>query len=107
MIEFEFEIDRAVMLYKSPIQIVQEQISSIESQLENQLENETLKAIHKYGIYVDKDELIKALKYDRQQYDKGFEDGVHKCRQELLEILRENDCYISTAVINKLLTIGS
>lgn len=103
MIEFESEIDRAVMLYKSPIQIVQEQLSSIESQLEN----ETLKVIHKYGIYVDKDELIKALKYDRQQYDKGFEDGVHKCRQELLEILRENDCYVSTAVINKLLTIGS
>ena len=103
MKEFEFEIDRAVMLYKSPIQIVQEQLSSIESQLEN----ETLKVIHKYGIYVDKDELIKALKYDRQQYDKGFEDGVHKCRQELLEILRENDCYVSTDVINKLLTIGS
>lgn len=38
--------------------------------------------------------------------DKRFEDGVHKCKQELLEILRENDCYISTAVINKLLTIG-
>ena len=103
MTEFEFEIDRAAMLYKSPIQIVQEQMSSIESQLQN----ETLKVIHKYGIYVDKDELIKALKYDRQQYDKGFEDGAHKCKQQLLEILREDDCYISTAIINKLLTIGS
>lgn len=69
MTEFEFETHRVDMLYKGPIQIVQEQISSIESQLEN----ETLKVIHKYGIYVDKDELIKALKYDRQQYDKGFD----------------------------------
>ena len=102
MTEFEFEIDRATF-YKAPIQIVQEQMSSIESQLAN----ETLKVIHKYGIYVDKDELIKALNYDRQQYDKGFEDGVNKSTQELLEILKENDCYISTAVINKLLTIGS
>lgn len=103
MNKFEFEIDRADMLYKAPIQIVQEQMSSIESQLQN----ETLKVIHKYGIYVDKDELIKALKYDRQQYNKGFEDGVYKCKQQLLEMLRETDCYIPTAVINKLLTIGS
>lgn len=39
MTEFEFETHRVDMLYKGPIQIVQEQISSIESQLEN----ETLK----------------------------------------------------------------
>ena len=38
MTEFEFEIDRATF-YKAPIQIVQEQMSSIESQLQN----ETLK----------------------------------------------------------------
>lgn len=74
MTEFEFKIDRATF-YKAPIQIVQEQMSSIESQLAN----ETLKVIHKYGIYVDKDELIKALKYDRQQYDKGIEE---KCARE-------------------------
>lgn len=44
MTEFEFETHRVDMLYKSPIQIVQEQISSIESQLQD----ETLKVIHKY-----------------------------------------------------------
>ena len=27
------------------------------------------------GVYVDKEELIKALKYDREQYQKGYEDG--------------------------------
>lgn len=27
------------------------------------------------GVDIDRDELIKALNYDRQQYEKGYEDG--------------------------------
>ena len=37
-----------------------------------------------YGINVNKEELIKALQYDRSQYDKGFRDGqasVVRCRR--------------------------
>lgn len=45
------------------------------------------------GIYVDKEELIKALRYDRQQYDKGYADGYSKGyeqgRKEALESIKE------------------
>jgi hypothetical protein len=34
------------------------------------------KAIQGVGVNVDKEELLKALKYDRQQYQKGYQDGI-------------------------------
>lgn len=38
-------------------------------------DNVLLKGIIDLGIKVDKEELLKALKYDRDQYNKGYEDG--------------------------------
>lgn len=56
------------MTYKSPIEI-------IHSQMEIQYENDIYSAVQKVGINVDKDELVKALEYDRNQYQKGYEDA--------------------------------
>ena len=64
------------MMYKSPIDI-------IHGELELKLEDEICKAVRNIGIVVDKDELIKALKYDRDQYDKGWRDcenGIVHCK---------------------------
>ena len=55
-------------MYKSPIEVFQ-------TGIEYQLENDIMNMIQKYGITVDKDELLKALQYDRDQYDKGYSDG--------------------------------
>lgn len=41
------------------------------------------------GYKVDKEELIKALQYDREQYDKGYRDGVKETLVEELEKIRE------------------
>ena len=42
------------------------------------------------GYSVDKSELIKALNYDREQYDKGYRDGVRETfKAELEEIKAE------------------
>lgn len=38
-------------------------------------EEEILKVIHSIGVNVDKEELVKALNYDRDQYRKGFNKG--------------------------------
>lgn len=46
-----------------------------QTQMELQMEGEIMKAVRKVGVTVDKEELLKALKYDRQQYDKGYEDA--------------------------------
>ena len=56
-------------MYESPIEI-------ITKQMRTQFEDNVFKAIQDYGIVVDKEELIKALQYDRGQYEKGFADGM-------------------------------
>ena len=40
------------------------------------------------GYDIDKDELIKALNYDRDQYNKGYVDGI-KAKQELLDLIQD------------------
>ena len=40
------------------------------------------------GYEVDKEELIKALQYDREQYDKGYNDGARETFVELLEQIK-------------------
>ena len=64
------------MSYNSPItvisQMVNEQIKEMQKQEETAVMAEITKKI---GVDIDKDELIRALNYDRQQYEKGFADG--------------------------------
>ena len=50
-------------------------IKVIQTDLETKMENEIVTAVQKCGIYVDKEELIKALNYDRKSYEKGYSDG--------------------------------
>ena len=53
-----------------------------------------MEAIRKVGVNVDKEELIKALQYDRNQYTKGYEDGknevLDKIRAEIEEQVLES-----------------
>lgn len=60
------------MSYESPINLV---IGQFRMEQEKRIEGEVFKAIQEYGITIDKEELIRALQYDRGQYDKGYEDG--------------------------------
>ena len=61
------------MSYKSPITIYE-----IQKEVSNRITAEQEEMVHvKVSQYidVDKEELIKALKYDRDTYQKGYEDG--------------------------------
>lgn len=51
------------------------------------LEGTLLTLTQEYQITVDKDELVKALQYDRDQYNKGFEDGKRFILNRLKEVL--------------------
>ena len=42
--------------------------------MRNQIEGEIYKAVMNVGVNVDKEELLKALQYDRGQYQKGYKD---------------------------------
>lgn len=55
------------------------------------------------GVSVDKEELLKALKYDRQQYDAGYKDGFAeaqsiKAKYDALVKYLEKYVYIDDAV---------
>lgn len=50
-------------------------IEIIYGKIEYQIEESIFKAIQNVGINVDRDKLIKALRYDRDQYNKGYADG--------------------------------
>ena len=54
--------------WKSPVEIMM-------GEMETKLENDTMTAIQRYNICVDKDELVKALNYDRDQFKKGYISG--------------------------------
>jgi hypothetical protein len=66
------------MSYQSPIEVIQ-------TQMRNQIEGEIYKAVMNVGVNVDKEELLKALQYDRGQYQKGYKD-----RDD--QIVRCKDC---------------
>jgi len=57
------------MSYKSPIDIIY-------GDIQMKVEREVVKAIQSCKIDIDKDELIKALNYDREQYKAGYEDAL-------------------------------
>ena len=46
-------------------------------------------SILKVGVNVNKEELIKALQYDRGQYNKGYEDGFKNGITKLAEMVKE------------------
>ena len=77
-------------MYESPIKVIQ-------GELETQLEGEILKAVHRVGVTVDRDELIRALRYDREQYQKGFDD----VREDAVVVTRCKDCeHLVNATVN-------
>lgn len=69
--------------YKSPIEMA---IETTYKEVTDKEDNAILEAVQKVGITVDKNELIKALRYDRDQYDhgyqKGFFDGYEQGKKE-------------------------
>ena len=62
------------MSYQSPIEVFYNDI-------EYRFEDAVFKAIQKVDIKADRNEIIKALEYDRGQYEKGYADGKADAQQ--------------------------
>lgn len=56
-------------MYESPIEVYYKDMRT-------KIENNIFEAVCNVGVSVDKDELVKALQYDRGQYEKGYADGL-------------------------------
>ena len=69
--------------YKSPIEIKQYDVEKdIAKWVEDKIHAEI---VQQFGVFVDKDELVKALYYDRGQYEKGWIDGYETAVGEIFE----------------------
>ena len=67
-------------MYESPVNVVY-------NQMRTEVDNHIFKAIVNVGVDVNKEELIKALQYDRGQYDKGYKDGYEDGQAEFARTL--------------------
>lgn len=74
-------------MFDSPIKIITNRIRT-------EIEGQVLRAVQNVGVIVDKEELLKALQYDRDQYSKGYADGYEKAIEEFSEMLKHR-CYMS------------
>lgn len=90
-------------MYESPIELF---TKTVAPKISETVDGMILKAVIDAGIEVDRDELIKALAYDRNQYEKGFEDGKAEAmkwisvKDRLPEKLNENNqVYLTEEVI--------
>ena len=64
-------------MYESPIELFS--VTEYAKRIDEQIEKAIYEEVTKIGINVNRDELIKALKYDRDQYEKGYRDGRGEC----------------------------
>lgn len=73
-------------MYESPIELL---ITDIQNQIVKQQDEEIYQAVLHFIPNVDKNELIRALKYDRDQYEKGYADGK---ADAMAEVVLCKDC---------------
>ena len=57
-------------MYESPIKI-------ITGKMQTQIDGDIYRAVQNVVINVDREELLKALEYDRGQFEKGWKEGFH------------------------------
>ena len=80
-------------MYESPIKIITEQIKT-------NYENAIYSAVQNVGINVDREELLKALEYDRGQYEEGFREGEKHTLRQIENLLPE---WLYTAIKENLI----
>lgn len=71
-------------MYESPIQLFY--TDPIIQQINNETEDVVLRSIAKVGVVVEKDELLKALAYDRAEYERGLRDGMQIAESEIRQL---------------------
>ena len=64
-------------MWESPVSIYETISDMVEKKIDGNIIVEVKKQL---GIDVNKEELIKALQYDRNQYNKGYQDGLNADR---------------------------
>jgi uncharacterized Fe-S radical SAM superfamily protein PflX len=71
-------------MYESPIKLLFPRFDDVISDMAKKQEDMVFDAVARFGVIVDKGELLRALHYDRDKYDKGFVDGKAAAMDELV-----------------------
>lgn len=83
---------RGVTMYQDPISVMMTELqNNIVRDLTEQTDNLVLEEVRRVGVSVDKEELIRALNYDRGQYQKGYFDAMSALDKVKQEIRDEAD----------------
>lgn len=69
-------------MFDSPIKI-------ITYGMRKEIDGQIFRAVQNVGVIVDKEESLKALQYDREQYSKGYADGYKKAVEEFSKSVNE------------------
>ena len=96
-------------MYEAPIELIKMQndmMMDIHRKLAEEQETYIMQSVEKVGVNVNREELIKALAYDREQYVKGYADGMKEFAEQLQDML--GDPFLAThndlcVVIDKIL----
>ena len=83
-------------MYESPIEI-------ITGQIKTNYEDGIFRAIQNVGINIDREELLKALEYDRGQYEEGFREGEKHTMRQIKDLLPE---WLYAAIKENLIKAG-
>ena len=75
------------MSYESPVKLF---LGEIKHQIDEKMEEVCYTAVIECFPNVDRTELIRALEYDRQQYEQGYRDAVRD--KDLVEVVRCENC---------------
>lgn len=82
-------VEKGKTMYKSPIDLIYEDMSAHMANIAKKVDEDIWQAVVRYVPNIDKNELIRALQYDRDQYEKGYADGK---RDAMAELVRCKDC---------------
>ena len=90
MVTVPTEKERVMGMYESPIRIIESTIDSFSKAIIKQKDDAIFAEVQSsFGVDVDREELIRALQYDRDQYNKGYADGKRDAEADLV---RCKDC---------------
>lgn len=76
-------------MYKSPYSV--SIVEKVAKEAAEEFDGLVMKVTVDANITVDRDELLKALAYDRGQYDKGYGDGYQDGKRDALEWISVED----------------
>lgn len=68
--------------YESPIKIVL-------GEMQTKMENDIVTAVQSYSVEIDKEELLKLINYDRDQFKKGYISGMKWALYKFSTLIKE------------------